>query len=438
MVSSFSSVRSIPSNSQPSSGRSALSSRGSLSDQWYWDLIEKYKDNPEAYSYLSANPYLFANNARFSPTFGQNILSMFGDTSAEDEYYNNLHQQAMAYLSDWEKGQYEQAYNSPIEQVKRESAAGLNPDLSPGSISPGSAAENDQPFSPVSMPGAGSGFQDVHTLANFGVQFLGSVLSFGKQIQELNIGSMNRVVSELGAGSHARDMVLEELANVDPATLEKSLSEPDGVQQVLNLRVFKGYSRKTRAFLQHFLERYNSGDTLGYQTLIAELRNRKIAANQSTANIMSSPYYSEDLNEWSNNIMENYSKYVAAYEKYSAQVLSDKSHVESTLYGDDNVQDVYGNVLADELNARGAEARATNEAAKYRKEMESAWNELSKSVRGDGDHWYNTIGSILLMWLRTQMSSPFHFGFSQSGQVSDSYGPRGTSHSGGHSSSWHF
>lgn len=114
-------------------------------DQWYWDAIEKYKNDPEAYAYLSDNPWLRKDNI-FSPSLGSQLLGLFGDNSAEDNFYTELHQKAMNYLSDWENRMYQQKYDSPVEQVKREAAAGINSDLAPQSISPGAAAENDQPF----------------------------------------------------------------------------------------------------------------------------------------------------------------------------------------------------------------------------------------------------------------------------------------------------
>lgn len=400
-------------------------------DKWYWDYIEKYRDDPEAYAYLSQNPYLRKDNT-YSPSFGDSIMSLFGDYSAENNFYRELQQHARGYLSDWENRMYQQKYDSPVEQVKREQAAGINPDLSPQSISPGSAAENDQPFQTVGQPTAGTGISVAKDMAAFGLQFVGSVLSFGKQIQDLNVGSMNLVSHELGASSGARDLILNELSNIDLKSLQDK-----SPKDVLNLKIFSGYSPRTRKFLQHYLERYTDGDTLAYQTLVAELRNRKLNANRSNAEIMSSPYYSEDLNKWTSQIMENYSKYVALADKYIAATNASRAEVEATLYGDEANQNVYGEMLAQENDARRQTAESTKEAAKWKREMDKTWNELEKSVKGDGDHWYNTIGIILLQFLRAQVNQPISLGLSQSEMVSNSYGKNGSSHTESHSSSFH-
>lgn len=429
-----SSYRSIPLTSPVDS--STRYNKEADPDAWYWAAIEKYKDNPEAYAYLSQNPYLRANNP-FSPSLGNQVMDLLGDTSAEDAYYNELQQKARDYLGQWERGQYEQKYESPVEQVKREEAAGINPALNPGMITPGEAAENDQPFSPTSMPGAGTGFETMQTLANFGLQFVGGILSFGKQIQELNIGSFNRVTSELGAGSGAGEFVLNELSRMDFASLQKAADTGD-FTTVLNPRIFSGYSRKTKQFLQHYIERYKEGDKLGYQTLVAELMNRKLRANQDSANIKSSPYFDDDMNVWASNIMENYSKFVAAADKFTASAAASRAEVESTFYGNEATQNVLGETMSEELYARGDTARSTAASAKYKTEMENAWNELEKTVKGDGKHWYNTIGLILLNFLRAQVSQPLHMGFSSSSSLSDSYGKNSTFHSSSQSSGFHF
>lgn len=429
-----SSYRSIPLSSlQDTSQRW---SKEADPDAWYWAAIEKYKSNPEAYAYLSQNPYLIANNP-FSPSLGNQIADLFGDNSAEQSNINDLMQKSRNYLGEWEKDQYEQKYESPIEQVKREEAAGINPALNPGMISPGEAAENDQPFSPTSMPGAGTGFETIQQLAGFGLQFVGGVLSFAKQIQDLNTGAFNRITSEIGAGTAAGNYVLTELSRMDLPTLEKAANDGD-FTTVLNPRIFSGYSRKTQKFIQHFIDRYKEGDKLGYQTLVAELKNRKLRANQDSANIMSSPYYSEDLNEWTSSIMENYSKFVAAADKFTASAAASRAEVESTFYGNEPTQKVLGETMSEELYARGDTARSTAASAKYKTEMENAWNELEKTVKGDGKHWYNTIGLILLNFLRAQVSQPLHMGFSSSSSLSDSYGKNSTSHSSSQSSGFHF
>lgn len=411
---------------------SVSSSHSDDADKWYYDLIEQYKDDPEAYAYLMANPFLTGNNAPFSPNLGQSFLSLLGDNSAEDAYYAELKQKAMGYLSDWQKQMYEQKYESPVEQVNRLSAAGINSDLEPGSISPGEAGENDQAFSPTTMPGAGQGAQLAGELAGYGLQFISGIFAFGKQIQDFNIGSFQKIGLELGASNAAQDYLLNQLAGISDSDI---LNSPDNVIKNLD---FSSYSRSTRKFLNRYFKRFSSDvekpDNLALASRVAKLRNEMLTANRDSANIMSSPYYSKDLDKWTSSVMDNFSKYVAAAEKYSVVNSSIRSEVENVFLSDVNNQNVLGENMAESVNAELQTNKSTAEAAKYKAEMERSWNNLEKSVKGDGNHWYNTIGLILLNFLRAQVSQPLHLGVSNT--ESHSMGKYGDSNLS--SFSWHF
>ncbi len=419
--------------SRPSSSGSSVTSVSPSKDpdQWYYDLIEKYKDNPEAYEYLLANPYLRSKIAPFSPNLGQSLLMGLGDFSAEDNYYSEFQQKALNYYSEWAKSMYEQKYESPLEQVRRESAAGINADLAPGSISPGEAAENDQPFDVTQMPGAGDGARVAGEMAQYGLQFISGIMSFGKQIQDFNIGSFQKIGLELGASGSASDYVLGQLAGLSVSDLQRP-------ENVLNNLDLSSYSRSTRKFLQRYISRFNDSENLGLATKVAEYRNEMLRANRDSANIMSSPYYSKDLSKWTNEIMENFSKYVAASEKYVAANSAIRSNVENVFLENEGNQNILGENMAAGVNAELESNKSTAEAAKYKGEMERTWNQLERSVKGDGKHWYNTIGLILLNFLRAQVSQPLHMGVSSSSAEMNSFGRNGSSHSENSGYSWHF
>lgn len=237
---------STPSRSVPLAPVADSSSRSDSSrspDDWYWEYIEKYKDNPEAYAVLSQNPYLRANN-HFSPSIGNAITQLFGDFSAEDAFYNELDQKARNYLADWERGQYEQKYESPVEQVKREEAAGINAALNPGIINPGEAAENDQPFSPTSMPGAGTGMQTLIDVGQGLTSIVSTAFNFVTAFQNLKGLSLDNATKSLnlneGLRSTAWGLIKEGISEFLNGDMVRSslnddpelLSKPEFVQVV--------------------------------------------------------------------------------------------------------------------------------------------------------------------------------------------------------------
>lgn len=237
---------SIPSRSFPQSSlldTSERKSRPADPDEWYWSYIEKYRDNPEAYAYLSQNPFLVAHNP-FSPSLGNQIADLFGDNSAEQNYYNELTQKARNYLSEWERGQYEQKYESPVEQVKREEAAGINSALNPGMITPGDAAENDQPFSTTPIPGAGTGMRSLIDVGQGLTSIVSTAFNFVTAFQNLKGLSLDNATKSLnlneGLRSTAWGLIKEGISEFLNGDMVRSslnddpelLSKPEFVQVV--------------------------------------------------------------------------------------------------------------------------------------------------------------------------------------------------------------
>lgn len=371
------------------------------SDEQYRQAIEQYRNEPWFdESVLMSNPHLRSKQARFTT---DPLTGLFNYKGAAATYYGNMRSDAMNWLDERTKQLREEWYNSPVNQVQREAAAGINSALSPDSISPGEAAQNDNPI-PASYHN-GTSESGMH-IANAGLSFIGNILSFAKEIQSLNIGKASKVSAELGASSSARDMVLTELSHVYEDNPE-SFKDFDSLSKVVsNLRLFRGYSRDTRKFLEHYLQRYNENETMGLDALVAELRNRIVSANRDTAETMSSPYYSKDLNEWIGKLGEGLTKYQAAAERYHAAVAASKGEVENVYWNGSsksNNQNQYGNTIAAEMNEREDSARSRSEIAKWKHEMNSSWNAIETEVKGNGDKWYNTIGTILLQFLRAQV-----------------------------------
>lgn len=159
-------------------------------DDDYLAEIEQYKGK-SWYDQLLTNPWLAGNQAIFSPNLGQNILSLFGDDSAEDKYYAELRSNRSQWLSEFLEKMRQQDYNSPLQQAQREQLAGINPDLA-GNIEPGAAAENDQPM--LGHPSFGQPF-DIGQLGSFFMNIYSLASGFAKDAISMQ-SMMNQLTSE--------------------------------------------------------------------------------------------------------------------------------------------------------------------------------------------------------------------------------------------------
>lgn len=122
-----------------------------MSDDWYDQAIEQYRGT-SYYDTLASNPYLVRNAAGFQPSAGDKFAEAFGDRSAGNRYYADLHNRAAGYLNEQIEKMRQEGVNLAPGQVQQLRAAGVNPDLQ--GVVAGNAAENDQPFSPVDIPEA--------------------------------------------------------------------------------------------------------------------------------------------------------------------------------------------------------------------------------------------------------------------------------------------
>lgn len=400
------------------------------SDQMYLQELEKYKSNPwydEAV--LMNNPYLRSKQADFVT---DPITSLFNWDAAATKYYGGMRSDAMTWLAEQNDKLYQQYYNSPSQAAARESVAGINPDLA-NNIGPGEAAENDNRQEPSFTNGP---TEVGEKLASFGLQFFGSVLSFGSQIQNLNAGSANIVASELANDNYAMDLVAKQIASAIPVGSLNSAKDVDaidipGVVKSANYDLNR-FSRPTKKILKNWYSKLSDGDSMAVESIRSELRKRIVSNNQTSAQIMSSPYYSNDLNDWISRVGKAYTTFIAKIESNEAKIAALESSSRLQVASDKDYQDTYKSSLMSGVEASDVSNKSTIEANKLREQENEAWNELMHVVSGDKNQrkWYNTIGMVLMMALKTQMSQPFHFGSSSSTSINK----YGTSES----SSFHF
>lgn len=265
----------------------------------YVAMLEQYKDTPY-YDYLvNNNPWDWSRQVEFSPNLLQSIGEELGDYSARNQYYQGIQQQQNQWVSDYVEAMRQQEYNEPVNQVKREAAAGINPNLSPSLINPGSAAENDQPSQLVGQ----SQDSAVASLASAGMSVLSTAVGFIHQFQSIKSTSLDNELRSLSFNKGLQDTAMdlikggtsEFLANeaaFDASDWPQSLSLVESINKYFDRRIDKlPYSGKVKKRLHHiindsiFSTRYNNdgsavtGYTAGYEKmvndLIADLRSSR-------------------------------------------------------------------------------------------------------------------------------------------------------------------
>lgn len=277
-----------------------------FSDQWYWDQIAKYKGT-KYWDYLSNNPWLMDNQAAYTPGIFPAIgEALFGDYSSRVNYYNGLHTQAQQYLDDYLAQMNQQSYDSAASQAERERAAGINPDISGGQgITPGSAAENDQPFSPA-LDASGNSSPSLQQAFNIGSQFISTALSWVSAFQGMRSASLDNDLKSLGLVNGLQDGVenfvqqgtTEYINGLDvppgsslETVFNKSLSD-HGVYPIVNYFQERiqhlPVSHKTKRHLSSMIEDFIGGEngyTARYQTMVNDILT---GLNKSRNNFASS------------------------------------------------------------------------------------------------------------------------------------------------------
>lgn len=414
-------------------------------DQMYLDAIKPY-ENESWYNQLMDNPFLRSKQARFAT---DPLTEMFNYQGAAAAYYGGMRTDAMSWLDRKVQEMRQQDYNSAPEQVKRNAQAGINSDLA-GNVSPGDAAENDSPLEPSFANGTSdSGMQ----IAQAGLSFISNIISFGTQIQQLNIGATNLVKNELENNQSAFDFGVNAVAGLSDLR-ERYEKEPEvfnddpsfvGILQEslkkANHKFTQGFSRKTRKLVNAWFDRLDKGDPLAIQAVRSKLRKDVLQNNKESAQIMSDPWYSDDFNEWIGNIGEHFSKYVAQINEWSARMSAANSRAEGK-FAESNEEN-YRGVLGSEFGVRAKTAESAKAYQEYQGIMNKLWDDILKSCQpedGGKRKWYHTLGSILVMFFRTQLSQPLHLGIGSTQSSSQMFNPKtgasSTSQSSG--TTWHF
>lgn len=376
------------------------------SDDDYLNSISQYKDK-SWYDRLLENPFMASKVDEFSPTFWQEVgENLLGDTSARDNYYAQISSQREQWLSDMLQQLHQQDYDSPVEQVQREKLAGLNPDLN-GNITPGSAAENDQPINPVGFPMGSDTGDVVRTIGSTAMSFCTNLVGMAQSFQSLKLGNLDLESKEISNNVSARDFVLNQIAGTSFFNSEIDLdhmSPGDLANNIISSSYkvdYSMYSPRVRKMIKTMFNRYakdvRSGRSpMAVESFKSELRNKIASNNRSAAGVAGSPVFDEDFMEMIRKVADSVGK-----AEYKAQMAEYSSRTAKAGY-----DSRYLHALNPEEQAAGENAAASAKKVTQSQTaiIEGMWNDIYKICK-ESDSWYGTIGLVLIPFLRSMVSN---------------------------------
>lgn len=227
----------------------------------------------KAYQDLAnANPYM---NVAYRQSWIQKLLGGLGFRTNKDAYLESMAQQAREYDAQISQKEFNESYDSPLAQVERERAAGLNPDLT-GNISSGESQSLVDDGNPPIAPQADdlSIVQDFASGVLSGVQAAFGLAGSIQNLRSLRIDNESKMMSLV---KDAFGMVLPEIYD------EKSNSKSGEVNFMTYYDALKPHYGKTmsRKQFESFARRVNAfgnsaeGRSLLYAQQATKAKNRK-------------------------------------------------------------------------------------------------------------------------------------------------------------------
>lgn len=240
------------------------------------------------YQTLAANnPYA---NVSYRQSWIQKLLESLGFRTNKDSYLESMALQAKEYDNQLLQKEYNETYDSPIEQAKRESLAGLNPDLT-GNISSGESAAPVDDGNPPIAPEA----DDLNLVQQFASGILNGVqAAFGLygQIQSIDQLKMQNEGSMMNLVKSAWSMLIPDwYDNFNNDGVRTSI---DVNKYWNNLHQKFGHSMSKRQF-SRFVDRVNSfaNSAEGWK-MVYDTQTNKAKARKS----MFREFADESYSEW--------------------------------------------------------------------------------------------------------------------------------------------
>lgn len=384
-------------------------------DDDYLAEIEKYKGT-RFYDYLLTNPWLAGNQADFSPNFWQGLSEeYFSDFSQRDSYYASLRSQRSQWLSDALEKFRQEDYNSASSQAERERAAGINPDLA-GNITPGDAAENDQPMSDIEMPNKPGG-SVAEQIGSMSLNFVSQIIGMADSVIGMSRGMNDIVHQELSNNDTARKFVLDTIAgtsffnsendldNMTPGDLANNILKASGKVD------YSGYSPRTRKLIQKMFNSYakdvKSGKSpMAVEALKSELRKRIVDNNSNAAKGASSPLFDEDFNSFIEKIAKAFGDYQLQVIDVEKKELKERSSRADAGIAKNNYDTSYFHGLDAGLASKAFNAsnEATSVTEGQTAKIEGLWDKIY-DICVNSDSWYGTLGLVLIPFFRSMIQN---------------------------------
>lgn len=366
----------------------------------------------------SANPY---SNPQYRQSWMQKFLSKLGFRTNYDAYLESMNLQAKEYDNALLQKEYDEKYNSPIEQAQRERAAGINPDLS-GDVSAGEASPMGDDGNPPVAPVA----DDLQIAGQFASGVLSAVqAAFGifgdiQSIQSLKLDNENKK-SQLV--KDAFNMVIPNIYDQMSNSKDGSVSRYALYDQ---LKVHYGHSMSKKRFdrfAQRVADFANSAE--GWNMVYSQQSNKAKARKSMFQEISDPDQYSEwddvmtDIaDELASLAFDVQKKSLENSKKYENDVhpleLENKEYYEEA-FDPTTAAKLQSN--PDDLKIRSNEREMSDYTLDLRSSFKKIMSDLDR--RADkGNKVAPIVKAVLSVWLMGMMPTP---------SFSRSSGPKGSS-----------
>lgn len=159
----------------------------------------------------SNNPYA---NVPYRQSWIQKLLEGLGFRTNKDAYLESMALQAKEYDNQILQKEYNENYDSPLEQVKREREAGLNPDLT-GNVDSGSSSAMVDDGNPPIAPEADD-LNMVQSFAGSTLQALQGAFAIAGNVLNLKSAVLDNRSKAISQISQEDSMMMEAMLNILP------------------------------------------------------------------------------------------------------------------------------------------------------------------------------------------------------------------------------
>lgn len=357
------------------------------------------------------NPYA---NVDYRQSWIQKLLQNLGFRTNKDAYLESMALQAKEYDNALLQKEYDEKYNSPLEQAQREREAGLNPNLT-GNVSSGEASPMGDDGNPPVAPVA----DDLNIVQSFASAVLNGVqAAFGLygQIQSIDQLKMQNESSMMNLVKSAWSMII-------PDIYENRNDFKEGRIDVNNyynsLKSHFGHTMSKRRF-ETFVDRVNkfANSAEGWK-MVYDTQGAKAVSRKS----MFEKFAGESYSEWDDvmqsigdelgNLAFKVNKKTMENDKYyqenvRSEELQNKEYYEQAL--DPTVQ-AHLDANPDDLTIAHNQAEMSNlsvDLAQYQKMLRGSFHSIMsklESLENKGNKMAGIAKAVLSVWLMGMMPS---------------------------------